>query len=36
VSQEKNKRMVISGSVLQRTEQGMAATLERIASLLES
>lgn len=36
VSQEKNKRMVISGSMPQRTEQGMAATLERIASLLES
>ena len=35
VSQEKNKRMVISGSMPQRTEQGMAATLDRIATLLE-
>jgi uncharacterized protein YndB with AHSA1/START domain len=35
VSQEKNKRMVISGSMPQRTEQGMTATLERIATLLE-
>jgi uncharacterized protein YndB with AHSA1/START domain len=36
VSQEKNKRMVISGSMPQRTADGMAATLERIAALLES
>ncbi len=35
VSQEKNKRMVVSGSMPQRTEQGMAATLDRIATLLE-
>ncbi len=35
VSQEKNKRMVISGSMPQRTEQGMAATLDRLAQLLE-
>jgi uncharacterized protein YndB with AHSA1/START domain len=35
VSQEKNKRMVISGSMPQRTEQGMTATLDRIATLLE-
>ncbi len=35
VSQEKNKRMGISGSMPQRTEQGMAATLDRIATLLE-
>jgi uncharacterized protein YndB with AHSA1/START domain len=35
VSQEKNKRMVISGSMPQRTEQGMTATLDRIAKLLE-
>ena len=36
VSQEKNKRMVIGGSMPQRTADGMAATLERIAGLLES
>jgi uncharacterized protein YndB with AHSA1/START domain len=36
VSQEKNKRMVISGSMPQRTADGMAATLDRIAGLLES
>jgi uncharacterized protein YndB with AHSA1/START domain len=35
VSQEKNKRMVISRSMPQRTEQGMAATLDRLAQLLE-
>src|ERR1700753_611172 len=31
VSQEKNKRMVISGSMPQRTADGMRATLDRIA-----
>ncbi len=36
VSQEKNKRMVISGSMPQRTADGMRATLDRIAGLLES
>ena len=36
VSQEKQKRLVTSGSAPQQTEQGMAATLERIAALLES
>lgn len=36
VSQERNKRMVISGSMPQRTADGMRATLDRIATLLES
>jgi len=36
VSQDKQKRMVTSGSIPKQTEQGMAATLERIAELLES
>jgi hypothetical protein len=36
LSQEKNKRMVISGSMPQRTADGMRATLDRIAGLLES
>ena len=36
VSQEKNKRMVISGSMPQRTADGMRATLDRIAGLVES
>lgn len=36
VSQEKQKRMVTGGSIPQQTEQGMAATCERIAALLES
>ena len=35
VSQEKNKSMVVRGSLPQQTQQGMAATLERIATLLE-
>ena len=35
VSQEKNKRMVISGSMPQKTAEGMRATLDRIATLLE-
>lgn len=35
VSQEKNKSMVIRGSIAEQTEQGMRATLERIATLLE-
>jgi uncharacterized protein YndB with AHSA1/START domain len=35
VSQEKNKRMVISGSMPQKTADGMRATLDRIATLLE-
>jgi uncharacterized protein YndB with AHSA1/START domain len=36
VSAEKQKRMVTGGSMPQQTEQGMAATLQRIAALLES
>lgn len=35
VSQEKNKSMVVRGSMPQQTEDGMRATLERIATLLE-
>ena len=35
VSQEKHKRMITSGSMPQQTEQGMTATLDRIATLLE-
>jgi uncharacterized protein YndB with AHSA1/START domain len=36
VSQDKQKRMVTSGSIPRQTEQGMAATLERIAELFQS
>ena len=36
VSQDKQKRMITSGSVPRQTEDGMRATLERIANLLES
>jgi uncharacterized protein YndB with AHSA1/START domain len=36
VSQDKRKRMITSGSMPQQAEQGMRATLERIAELLES
>jgi uncharacterized protein YndB with AHSA1/START domain len=36
VSRDKQKRMITSGSMPQQTEQGMHATLERIAKLLES
>ena len=36
VSQDKQKRMITSGSMPTQTEKGMAATLERIARLLES
>jgi len=36
VSQDKQKRMVTSGSIPKQTEQGMAATLDRIAKLVES
>ena len=36
VSRDKQKRMITSGSMPQQTEQGMRATLERIARLLES
>ncbi len=36
VSQDKQKRMITSGSMPQQAEMGMAATLERIAKLLES
>ncbi|OBH46935.1 SRPBCC family protein [Mycobacterium mantenii] len=36
VSRDKQKRMITSGSMPRQTEQGMAATLERIAALLES
>ncbi|MEB4211629.1 SRPBCC family protein [Mycobacterium sp. 94-17] len=36
VSRDKQKWMITSGSMPQQTEQGMAATLERIAALLES
>lgn len=35
VSQEKNKSLVVRGSMPQQTQRGMAATLERIATLLE-
>jgi uncharacterized protein YndB with AHSA1/START domain len=35
VSQEKNKSMVVRGSMAQQTEQGMRATLDRLAQLLE-
>ena len=36
VSRDKQKRMITSGSMPQQTEDGMRATLERIAKLLES
>ena len=36
VSRDKQKRMITSGSVRRQTEDGMRATLERIAKLLES
>ena len=36
VSQDKQKRMITSGSMPQQTEQGMRATLKRIAKILES
>jgi uncharacterized protein YndB with AHSA1/START domain len=36
VSQDKQKRMITGGSMPQLTEDGMRATLERIATLLES
>ncbi len=36
VSQDKQKRMITSGSVPKQTEDGMRATLDRIAKLLES
>lgn len=36
VSRDKRKRMITSGSMPRQTERGMAATLERIAALLES
>lgn len=36
VSRDKQKRMITSGSMPRQTERGMAATLERIAALLES
>jgi hypothetical protein len=36
VSQDKQKGMITSGSIPQQTEDGMRATLERIAKLLES
>jgi uncharacterized protein YndB with AHSA1/START domain len=36
VSQDKQKRMVTSGSMPKLTEDGMRATLERIAGLVES
>jgi uncharacterized protein YndB with AHSA1/START domain len=35
VSQDKQKWMITSGSMPQQTEKGMAATLQRIAKLLE-
>ena len=35
VSQDKQKRMITSGSMPKLTEEGMRATLERIATLLE-
>lgn len=36
VSRDKQKRMITSGSMPRQTEQGMRATLERIAQILES
>ncbi|OBH51917.1 SRPBCC family protein [Mycobacterium sp. E2479] len=36
VSRDKQKWMITSGSMPRQTERGMAATLERIAALLES
>ncbi len=36
VSQDKQKRVITSGSMPQQAELGMAATCERIAKLLES
>ena len=36
VSQDKQKRMITSGSIPQQNADGMRATLERIAKLLES
>jgi uncharacterized protein YndB with AHSA1/START domain len=36
VSQDKQKRMISSGSMPQRTAEGMRATLDRIAQLVES
>jgi len=36
VSQDKQKRMITSGSIPEQTADGMRATLERIAKLLES
>jgi uncharacterized protein YndB with AHSA1/START domain len=36
VSRDKQKRMITSGSMPQQTENGMRATLDRIAKLLES
>jgi uncharacterized protein YndB with AHSA1/START domain len=36
VSQDKQKRMITSGSMPKQTEDGMRATLDRIAKLLES
>ena len=36
VSQDKQKWMITSGSIPQKTAEGMSATLERIAQLLES
>ena len=36
VSQDKQKRMITSGSIPRQTADGMRATLERIAKLLES
>ena len=36
VSQDKQKRMITSGSMPQQAANGMTATLERIAKLLES
>jgi uncharacterized protein YndB with AHSA1/START domain len=36
VSRDKQKRMITSGSMPQQTEQGMRATLKRIAKILES
>ena len=36
VSQDKQKRLITSGSIPQQTENGMRATLDRIAKLLEN
>jgi hypothetical protein len=36
VSQDKQKRLITSGSMAKLTEEGMRATLERIARLVES